>query len=131
MSELIKPTRRGFLRLLAGAGVVMATNPVHFLPPIGGWRSGLIVSPIDPVLENLQRELAYRASMSFDTLWSDRCSPQAVMEKFYGSKFLENLAAATPRLKFDRRGAFEGVPIIGDSGSVVDAFEDDEDEYEW
>ena len=37
--------RRGFLKLLAGAGVAAATNPVHFLAPIGGWKSDVIVNP--------------------------------------------------------------------------------------
>lgn len=42
--------RRGFLRLLAGAGVAAATNPVHFLAPIGGWKSDVIVNPNDGAL---------------------------------------------------------------------------------
>lgn len=45
MSEIVSTTRRGFLRMLAGAGVVAAANPVHFLPPIGGWSSEVIAAP--------------------------------------------------------------------------------------
>jgi hypothetical protein len=37
--------RRGFLRLLAGAAA--ASTTAYFLPPIGGWRSDVIVNPRD------------------------------------------------------------------------------------
>ena len=42
--------RRGFLRGLLGTAAVAATNPVHFLPPIGGWKSDVIVNPNEGAL---------------------------------------------------------------------------------
>lgn len=37
--------RRSFLRGMFGAAAIAATNPVHFLAPIGGWQSKTIVNP--------------------------------------------------------------------------------------
>lgn len=38
--------RRNFLRVLAGAAAAPAVT--HFLPPIGGWHSDVIVHPARP-----------------------------------------------------------------------------------
>jgi hypothetical protein len=38
-------SRRSFLRFGAASAVVAATNPVHFLAPIGGWHSDVIFNP--------------------------------------------------------------------------------------
>lgn len=37
--------RRGFLKLFGNAAIVASTNPVHFIAPIGGWTSDVIINP--------------------------------------------------------------------------------------
>lgn len=38
-------SRRGFLKFLGAAVPIAAVAPTYFLPPIGGWKSDVIVNP--------------------------------------------------------------------------------------
>lgn len=44
--------RRNFLRTLFGAAAVQAA-PTYFLPPIGGWKSDVIVNPNEIAINSL------------------------------------------------------------------------------
>lgn len=64
--------RRGFLKLLAGAGAATATS--YFFAPVGGWHSDVIVNPHTPLTPSalemaIARQHAYYAQQPRPNYW--------------------------------------------------------------
>lgn len=43
--------RRSFLKIFAAAGPVAAVAPTYFFAPVGGWKSDVIVNPLQERLD--------------------------------------------------------------------------------
>lgn len=76
--------RRGFLKLFAGAAaaaVVAEAVPTYFLPPIGGWKSDVIVNPT-----------SYRTYL----MGADALVNVDLLKVYYDKSFIANLKARSP-----------------------------------
>lgn len=97
MSEQL--TRRGFFRLFGGAAAavaVAAVAPTYFIPPIGGWKSDVILYPQMPAIP--------------EEIWE----AQRLLTVYYSKAFVANLQQQTP---FTRMARLHELPPH--SGSMI------------
>lgn len=75
-----RPTRRGFLRMFAGAAAATVA-PSYFFAPIAGWKSNVIVNPAG----------------HWDAIVADDLvDVQNILKVYYSKKFIDNLKAHSP-----------------------------------
>lgn len=86
--------RRGFLKLFGGAAAATAAAaiaPKYFFAPIGGWKSSILVNPIECTIGQ----------------YADYPPLTELVKVYYDKRFVENLKQQTP---FARLAALHEIP---------------------